>query len=150
MVKSADVDLTACAAGTLRRASRSLTRLYDAHLSRVGLTTTQFSILRNIERHGARVALSEMADELVFERTSLYRALLPLRRSRLVALRAGGDRRAKEVTLTVRGAKKIATALPHWSTAQAAILHELGPATWQDLAGRIGHLTAIARAASTP
>src|SRR5262249_60891824 len=62
-------DETACAAGTLRRASRSLTRLYDAHLARAGLTTTQFSILRTVQRCGGRMPLTGLAAEPLFERT---------------------------------------------------------------------------------
>src|SRR6185437_15078798 len=41
-----------CAAGTLRRATRSVARIYDAHLARAGLTTTQFSLLVPLEREG--------------------------------------------------------------------------------------------------
>ena len=88
-----------CAAGTLRRATRSITRAYDRCLAAVGLTTTQFSILRAIERHRGPVALSELADEQVFERTSLYRALEPLERDGLVTIGAGKGR-AKSVALT--------------------------------------------------
>src|SRR5215831_10378102 len=86
-----------CAAGTLRRASRSLARLYDAHLASSGLTTTQFSILRRVQRQGGRVSLAELADDLVFERSSLFRALAPLRRAGLVSIAAGTDRRTKDV-----------------------------------------------------
>src|SRR5256885_772968 len=85
--------LEPCAAGTLRRASRSLTRLYDLHLAAVGLTTTQLSILRTIQRHGGPMPLAQLAVDLVFERTSLYRALSPLRRGRLVIVKTGTDRR---------------------------------------------------------
>jgi DNA-binding MarR family transcriptional regulator len=145
MASRTPIALTPCVAGTLRRASRSLARLYDAHLSNAGLTTSQFSILRTIERHGGRVSLADLAEELVFERTSLYRALLPLRRAGLIGFQAGADRRAKEIALTPRAGRKIAAAMPHWIAAQHAIVDELGPATWQELAGRLSHLTAVAR-----
>jgi hypothetical protein len=36
----------------LRKATRTLDRLYDARLAPHGLTTTQFALLRNIERAG--------------------------------------------------------------------------------------------------
>jgi len=140
-------DETACAAGTLRRASRSLTRLYDAHLARAGLTTTQFSILRTVQRCGGRMPLTGLAAELVFERTSLYRALAPLGRAGLLSLRPGTDRRAREVTLTRRADRSIARAMPHWEAAQRAVLTRLGHGAWSDLAARLGQLTAIARSA---
>ena len=88
-----------CAAGTLRRATRSISRLYDGRLAEVGLTTTQLSILRSLDRAEGPVPLSELAEEQVFERTSLYRALEPLRRQKLVVLSAGRGR-AKAVALT--------------------------------------------------
>src|SRR6478672_10451091 len=81
--------VTKCAAGTLRRATRSIARVYDARLARAGLTTTQFSILRGLERHGEPVTLAALTDELVLERTSLHRALEPLRRQRLVTFGDG-------------------------------------------------------------
>ena len=136
-----------CVAGTLRRASRSLTRLYDGYLVRAGLTTSQFSILRTIQRRGGRVPLGVLADELVFERTSLFRALAPLRRARLVVVRAGDDRRSKDVCLTARAGARIAAAMPHWIEAQRVALKELGPGDWADLARRLAPLTAGARAA---
>jgi len=136
-----------CAAGTLRRASRSLARLYDAHLASSGLTTTQFSILRSVQRQGGRIPLAELADDLVFERTSLYRALAPLRRAGLVSISAGTDRRTKDVTLTTRAGRRIAAAMPHWREAQRAVLEQFGVAAWDELAGDLRQLTALARTA---
>src|SRR5262245_36024038 len=46
------------------------------------------------------MALARLAAELAFERTSRYRTLTPLRRRGLVLVRAGADRRAKDVALT--------------------------------------------------
>ena len=137
-----------CVAGTLRRASRSLARLYDVHLGRAGLTTTQFSILRTLERHGGRAPLGPLADELVFERTSLFRALAPLRRARLIVIRPGADRRSKDVCLTKRAAARIAAATPHWMDAQRIALAAVGSDGWLALARRLRPLTAGARAAS--
>ncbi len=136
-----------CAAGTLRRASRSLARLYDAHLVRSGLTTTQFSILRSVQRHGGRVPLAELADDLVFERTSLYRALAPLRRAGLISIGTGNDRRTKDVVLTRRAALRIAAAMPHWREAQRAVLERFGVAAWHELSADLRHITALARTA---
>ena len=122
-----------CAAGTLRRASRSVARLYDSRLARAGLTNTQFSILRALERHAQPVALSNLAQELVFERTSLYRALEPLRREELITIAAGSAGRAKEAALTRRGRARIATALPLWQEAQDAFLEQFGRSAWSTL-----------------
>jgi DNA-binding MarR family transcriptional regulator len=136
-----------CVAGTLRRASRSLARLYDLHLGRAGLTTTQFSILRTVQGRGGRAPLAVLVEDLVMERTSLFRALAPLQRARLIAVRAGADRRSKELCLTARAATRIAAAMPHWIEAQRIVLRELGQDDWHDLARRLKPLTDGARAA---
>lgn len=135
-----------CACSTLRKATRSVARIYDSRLGRAGLTTTQFSILRALERHGRPVALSRLAEELVMERTSLYRALDPLRRARLVGFSAAGDKRAKEVGLTRAGEKKIAAALPHWREAQEAFLAQFGRSAWSTLAGELGAIVEATQA----
>ena len=142
-----DLDDLPCAAGTLRRASRSLARLYDAHLTRAGLTTTQFSILRTLQRRGGTAPLAELADELVFERTSLYRALAPLRRARLLSVGSGTDRRARVVAITARASRRIAAAMPHWRAAQRAVLGPLGIPAWGGLSSDLRQLTDLARAA---
>ncbi len=135
----------ACAAGVVRRASRSLTRLYDSHLARAGVTTTQFSILRRIQRNGGRMSLADLAAELIFERTSLYRALSPLRRGGLVTVRTGVDRRAHEVSLTSKAKRRIEHAMPHWEAAQRIVLGQFGAEAWSKFAVRLSDLTAIAR-----
>ena len=122
-----------CAAGTLRRATRAVARLYDNRLSEAGLTTTQFSILRALERHERPLALRQLADEQVFERSSLYRALEPLSRDGLVKLSGHPGRRAKEAVLTARGKQRIARALPHWQHAQHDFLSRFGRHAWTGL-----------------
>jgi DNA-binding MarR family transcriptional regulator len=114
-------------------------------LAAVGLTTTQFSILRAIERHRGPVALSELADEQVFERTSLYRALEPLERDGLVTIGAGKGR-AKSVALTPKGGKQIARALPHWNAAQEAFVARFGRAAWLAMSAHLVDIADIARA----
>jgi DNA-binding MarR family transcriptional regulator len=133
-----------CAAGTLRRATRSIARVYDARLAPVGLTNTQFSILRAIERRDGPVRLTELADELVFERTSLYRTLEPLERDGLVELTHVG-RRAKQVALTAKGARRSAKALSLWMAAQEEFVGQFGRAAWNDLAGQLREIVDIAR-----
>jgi DNA-binding MarR family transcriptional regulator len=134
-----------CAAGTLRRATRTVTRLYDKRLARVGLTTTQYSILHALEPRAEPVALSRLAEEQVFERTSLYRALEPLRRDGLVKLAGDEGRRAKEVSLTARGRRLAARALPHWQEAQAEFLAYVGRPEWARLSAQLASIVDLAR-----
>jgi DNA-binding MarR family transcriptional regulator len=114
-------------------------------LAEVGLTTTQLSILRSLDRAKGPVPLSELAEEQVFERTSLYRALEPLRRQKLVVLSAGRGR-AKAVALTAVGAKRLAAALPYWENAQHAFLAQFGESAWGALATQLVRVVNAARA----
>jgi DNA-binding MarR family transcriptional regulator len=115
-----------CACTTLRKASRAVARLYESHLAQAGLSATQFAILRALERRGAS-NLRPLADELVMERTSLYRAIAPLERSGLVVIEAdSSDARARRAALTTAGRERIAVALPHWEAAQRAFIEGFG------------------------
>ena len=133
-----------CAAGTLRRATRSIARLYDARLAPAGLTNSQFSVLRAIACRDDPVRLTELADELVFERTSLYRTLEPLAREGLIQVSNVGSR-MKQVTLTAKGARRVAKALPLWSAAQEEFVTRFGRAAWNDMARRLAEIVEIAR-----
>ncbi len=134
-----------CAAGTLRRATRSVARMYDSRLALVGLTTTQFSILRALGQHDTPMPLSRLAEDQVFERTSLYRALEPLRRDGLVKLSGEEGRKAKAASLTARGRRLVLRALPHWQEAQAEFLEHVGRPEWARLAAQLVSIVEIAR-----
>jgi DNA-binding IclR family transcriptional regulator len=99
----------------------------------------QFSILRHLQSAKEPVPLMELADELVFERTSLYRALHLLRRERLIAFTASSGR-AKAVSLTQLGAKRTAAAIRYWREAQDEFLKAFGTRAWGRLAR---HLVAV-------
>ena len=133
-----------CACTNLRKAARAIARFYEEHLAAAGLTATQFAVLRTVERKG-RILLSRLAEELVMDRTSLYRAMAPLLEHRW--LRTGGDpldKRALAVELTPSGMKKIRAALPCWEKAQKAFLAEFGRANWTGLLGGLTRAVASA------
>jgi DNA-binding MarR family transcriptional regulator len=115
-----------CACTTLRKASRAVARLYEGHLAEAGLSATQFAILRALERSGTS-NLRPLADELVMERTSLYRAVAPLERGGLVLIEAdASDARARRASLTAAGHERLAVALPHWQAAQLTFIERFG------------------------
>jgi DNA-binding MarR family transcriptional regulator len=144
MSESSSAAISKCAAGTLRRATRSIARVYDARLAGAGLTTTQFSLLRAIERRDGPVRLAELADEMVFERTSLYRTLEPLVRDGLVEV-TNAQPRAKQVTLTAKGARRMEKAMPLWTAAQEEFVARFGRAAWNELAAQLVEIVDIAR-----
>jgi DNA-binding MarR family transcriptional regulator len=105
-------------------------------------------LLTQLERHGEPVPLSQLAEEQVFERTSLYRALEPLRREQLITIAAGSSGRAKEAALTRQGRARIAKARPFWQEAQDAFLGQFGRSSWNSLAANLDEIVDAARTIS--
>src|SRR3954469_11915406 len=101
-----------CTCFKLRKLARAMSRLYDQHLAAAGLTNTQFSVLS----HAARAALpmSELAERLGTERTTLTRNLKPLTDAGWIALLPGQDSRQRIVTVTDAGRAKQQAAFPYW------------------------------------
>ena len=113
-----------CLCGRLRRASRTLTRLYDEALEPAGLTITQFAILRTLTRM-ERPTLGELADETSHEKSGLWRTLQPMIRDGLVETAADG--RAQRVNLSDQGMITLVRAMPMWREAQGRVDRVLGP-----------------------
>lgn len=114
-----------CTVYRLRMAARRATRVYDRHLAPAGLGIAQFGMLQAISmRPGATV--TQVADALDMDRTTLTRNLNPLVRDKLVELGAGRDKRSRAITITAAGKARLAEALPLWREAQAAVRAALG------------------------
>jgi DNA-binding MarR family transcriptional regulator len=111
-----------------------MSRFYDERLAEAEVTVTQFAILRRAGMHG-RVAQNRLAEEMVMERTSLYRAIEPLKRRRLVRLRPGTDRRQKDLELTAAGRRTWRRAERVWERTQRDFIEAYGPGAWEKLAG---------------
>ncbi len=131
-----------CACTALRKASRALTRRYDEHLAGTGITITQFALLRNIARE-PDLPLSRLADQLVMERTTLYRALTPLERQGWITLATIGAGRVKNATLTEAGRHAVERAIPAWNAAQTEIVEIMGERDLQALAGQLRNLVSL-------
>jgi DNA-binding MarR family transcriptional regulator len=109
----------ACNCLALRQAARHVTQFYDQFLAPTGLRSTQYSILARLERKGA-MTINALAAELVMDRTTLGRNILPLQRDGLVAIGQGEfDRRSKELRLTAAGIARFRAARKGWKEAQA-------------------------------
>lgn len=121
---------SACACTALRKASRAITRAYDDALSDQGMTTTQFAILRHLSR--GDIALSRLAEQLVMDRTSLYRTIAPVIREGWAEIIPDG-KRAKMARLTDGGREAMNKATPAWEATQSRFVDELGGAEWQSL-----------------
>ena len=74
--------------------------------------------------------MSEMAEALVMDRTTLLRAVKPLQRDGLVAAKRGdgeGDPRQVSFALTAAGRDKLKDAMTRWMSAQQEFEAQVGP-----------------------
>jgi len=110
----------------VRKADRSLNRVYDEALRPAHLATTQFALLRNIERQPELPSLSDLARIMRMDRTTLSRNLHPLERDGFIAITSGPNRRIKLVALTPVGRAKITEALPLWQNVQDSVANAFG------------------------
>jgi DNA-binding MarR family transcriptional regulator len=131
---------TPCACGTLRRATRAITAVYDAALAPSGLRITQFGILRNLAHLGP-LPITRLAAEAALDRSTMGRNLDPLERRGLVRIEAGNiDRRERVAYLTAAGEAAIEAALPHWRKAQERTAALVRPSAIGELADQLGRL----------
>jgi len=134
---------SSCACTALKKASRAISRRYDEALAESGLTTAQFALLRTLTRAG-EMPLSRLADTMVMDRTSLYRAIEPLTRKGWVAI-APGAGRAKSAAITPAGTMVMEDATAAWEAVQAMVIERLGFARWDALQALLTEVTHAAR-----
>ena len=107
-----------CNCLAVRQAARHITQFYDQFLTPSGLRTTQFSILAKLRLLGP-MTINALAANLVMDRTTLGRNILPLERDGLIAVEKGSrDRRSKALRLTEAGAARFRAAVKGWAQAQ--------------------------------
>lgn len=141
MHHTAKIDDITCACTALRKASRAVTRLYDEMMDGTGMSIVQFSILRNIARHDA-VPLMQLADLLVMDRTTLYRALKPIEQRGWISLSDGAGR-TKLASLTGDGQRALKDATSAWRAAQARLLGSVGIQDWTGIEAALARLVAV-------
>jgi DNA-binding MarR family transcriptional regulator len=118
MARSRSVGTEECNCLAVRQAARHITQFYDQWLAPSGLRTTQFSILAKLRRMGP-MTINALAAEMVMDRTTLGRNILPLARDGLVTAEQGHhDRRSKELSITEAGEGSFRAGLRGWRDAQ--------------------------------
>lgn len=134
-----------CACFNLRKAARAVTQLYDEVLRETGIRVTQLSLLVATYLSG-EIPISQMAEVLVMDRTTLTRNLKPLEAKGLIAIRSGADRREKLVTLTARGRAMISKVLPLWEQAQRRMIEGLGQGRFDSMLRDLSKAVSLAQA----
>jgi DNA-binding MarR family transcriptional regulator len=124
-----------CNCTATRKASRRLSQMYDGALVSSGLKSTQYSIIAEIYRRGHEpLTVSELAEAMVMDRSTLGHNLRPLERDKLIALQSTeSDRRTKRVVLTGKGQARFAEAYVLWRRAQDRFEQRFGTKEAADL-----------------
>jgi DNA-binding MarR family transcriptional regulator len=126
----------ACTCGSLRKASRRVSQFYDAALAPVGIKSTQFSILAEVDRGSVEgpVTMRDLATAMVMDRSTLGHNLKPLERDDLVTLRlSADDRRKRYVELTKRGRLVLRKSRRLWQHAEGRFERIFGKAPAAEL-----------------
>ena len=109
----------------LRQLMRRVSQHYDAEMGRIGLKTTQYSLLSYIVKLGP-VRPSDLAAAMKMEPSTLTRNLKPLVIAGWVEQVAGTDGRSRSIRITETGRDKRTEAQRRWKAAQLALNQTLG------------------------
>jgi len=131
-----DTDLReclACSCFAARRTARAITQHYERHLKPTGLHVTQFTVLSVLAIAGPQ-PLSQLADQLGVERTTLTRNLHSLLARGWVKESTTDDKRVRVLAITQPGTAAAHKAFPYWREAQKSLARRLGAGAIQGLA----------------
>ncbi len=130
---------TVCVCRKTRETARKISRLYDDLLQPAGIKATQFTLLAAISVQGD-ATLTELAESLGMDRTTLSRNLKPLERRGLITVSAEGYRRARSASITDKGVTVMEQALPLWNQAQKTLRKRIGGETWERIQGDLNEI----------
>ena len=117
--------LQGCTNLKLRQLTRRITQHYDAEMARVGLRTTQYSLLSHVLKLGP-IQPGALAQAMKMEASTLTRNLKPLVAAGWVEVAGGADGRSRLISITDEGRAKRQDAQRHWKAAQTSLNRVLG------------------------
>ncbi len=131
-----------CVCYNLRKATRTVSQLYDRHLKPLDLRITQLTLLNSV-KYGQPVTVGRLARYAVMDRTTVTRNLVPLERRGLIKIEPGEDRRERLVSLTRAGERILVQAYPLWRQAQEELVGRLGRERWDQVRGGLSELVSL-------
>jgi len=134
LVADARAAVDACAGWNARLAARRITAFLNRRMHGSGLSLAQFSLMAQIA--AARDdTLSELAQRIGLDQSTLSRNLQVLEAAGLVDIAAGGrDARRRAAQLTERGAHSLEAGLIEWKRAHGELAKRLDPEAARRLA----------------
>jgi DNA-binding MarR family transcriptional regulator len=114
-----------CTNFKLRQLTRRVSQHYDNELGRIGLKTTQYSLLSHVLKLGP-IRPGDLAQAMTMDASTLTRNLKPLIDAGWLRIDAGADARSRIVTITEAGREKRQEGQRHWKVAQDGINRLIG------------------------
>lgn len=131
-----------CCCFSMRKVSRAVTQHFDRHLEKVGIRATQFTLLAALASTKAST-LTQIAESLVMDRTTLTRNLKPLEKMGFITTVTPVDKRSKAYTLTEEGRGILDRATPHWQEAQNSIVNSLSEERYQEIQRELNQMLSV-------
>lgn len=114
-----------CYCINLRRAANAVTDTYDRILQPIGLSVNQYSLLNNINRLKA-CSVSDLADYVGLERTTLVRSLKPLFKMGYIEDISEKGQRNRQLQVTKTGQQILQQGELLWGKAQSELEQKVG------------------------
>ena len=114
-----------CSNAKLRQLTRRVSQHYDHEMGKIGLKTTQYSLLSQVMHRGP-IRPGDLAKAMVLDASTLTRNLKPLVAAGWLTVGAGTDDRSHLVAITQVGRDKRAAAQRRWKAAQDSLNELLG------------------------
>lgn len=115
-----------CVCRNLRMTTRITTQYFDQIFQAVELPVTQFALLADIASH-ENIAISELAEILLMDQTTVTRNIEILRKKGYVNVRTDdNDSRKKCISISDSGENKLNEAIPVWNNVHYLLEQEIG------------------------
>lgn len=134
-------DPSDCAHMSIRRASRLIGQFYDARMKPADVLPTQYSLMVLLNRLEA-APISQLAEAVGMDRTTLTRNLKLLERDGLVRQDIGEDARTRFYSLSSEGHLALKDTFTHWQSTYADFVARFGEERWQNLRSELRALQA--------
>lgn len=117
-------DFGQCLVLNTRMAARAVTRRADRKLRPFGVTAAQFTILTSLVALSGR-SVTEMAEAIAMDRSTLSRNLDLLERKGLVGKQPAASGNGRTIALTKQGEALVERMIPVWRQSQAELRESL-------------------------
>jgi len=135
-------ELYNCACFNIRKSARVITQQFDTALQPIQLRATQFTILAVLSAQSG-ITLTELANDLLMDRTTLTRNLRPLEKQELISTKPGEDKRTRLIDLSEKGKSRLEEAIPIWKQSQKRVTEYMGKNRFDDFLSELNFVEKI-------